>query len=274
MKQDICFWMNFEAVRRNLPLFCLNTAIEATSLNDRSCGALREQDQFIRDHITAKDYLVVSVGGNDIALTPTLCTVLNLLLVSWFTPAVCIDRFSCAVVPNLLRPCPGADLGCCGCGLQGCLCYFACGCPPGIGYFVDLFKNRVENYVLRLLPDKSQRPKKVMVCTIYFLDEARTGSWADGALKCMCYDIVPGRLQSAIRAIFRLATQRISIPGTEVVAFPLFEVLDGKTSEDYDNRVEPSELGGKKMAAGMMEALFGGATYAPIPLVMDDTRES
>ena len=56
MKLDICYWLNFEARRRGLSeLFCLNTAIEATTLNDRSFGCVLAQDRFIRDHIGAND---------------------------------------------------------------------------------------------------------------------------------------------------------------------------------------------------------------------------
>merc|ERR1712006_27283 len=108
-------------------------------------------------------------------------------------------------------------MGCCDCGLPGCISGTLTGWPLGLGYFVDLFKNRVGNYVRRLVGD--QKPKKVIICMIYFLDEKSTGSWADGALTCMCYNCNPGKLQAAIRAVFRLATSRIRIPGTEVVAF-------------------------------------------------------
>jgi hypothetical protein len=40
----------------------------------------------------------------------------------------------------------------------------------------------------------------------------------------------------------------IRIPGSEVIPVPLFVPLDGTNSEDYVARVEPSALGGKKMA--------------------------
>ena len=42
MKQDVCYWINAELVRRGLGTqhFCLNTAVEATSLNSRSCCTL------------------------------------------------------------------------------------------------------------------------------------------------------------------------------------------------------------------------------------------
>lgn len=250
MKRDVCYWMNAEAQRRASGLACLNTAIEATTLSNRACCSLLEQDVFIRDNITENDYLVVSVGGNDIALMPNLCTALNLVLLSWCVPVVCLEKCAVACPPNT-----HLDLGCAGCGIEGCLCACPCGWPPAIGYFVNLFRYRVQNYVERML--ENRRPKKVFVCMIYFLDEAPTGSWADGALACMGYNCAPYRLQAAIRCMFRLATSRIRIPGTEVVAVPLFEILDGKTSADYVMRVEPSSEGGHKMANALLDAILG-----------------
>ena len=61
---------------------------------------------------------------------------------------------------------------------------------------------------------------------IYYLDVHGRGSWADCFLQGMCYNCAPGRLQAAIKRVFELATSRISIAGTEVVAFPLFEVSE------------------------------------------------
>ena len=77
----------------------------------------------------------------------------------------------------------------------------------------------------------------------------------------MCYDCAPWRLQSAIRQVFHLATRRIRIPGVEVVPVPLFEVLDGRESRDYVQRVEPSPRGGKKMAVALMDAIYGRETH-------------
>merc|ERR1711972_1117211 len=97
---------------------------------------------------------------------------------------------------------------------------------------------------------------------IYFLDE-NGSSWADQALAALDYDANPARLQEAIRAVFRLATRRIRIRGTEVVAFPLFEVLDGKNTADYVSRVEPSPSGGKKMAEALVEVVVGKGQLTP-----------
>ena len=52
----------------------INTAVEATTLNERRLH-LRPQDRFIRDNISSEDVLIVSIGGNDIALCPTPCTI-------------------------------------------------------------------------------------------------------------------------------------------------------------------------------------------------------
>eukprot|EP01046_Picozoa_sp_COSAG06_P114202 COSAG06_NODE_60988_length_269_cov_0.605882_1_plen_50_part_01 len=49
-----------------------------------------------------------------------------------------------------------------------------------------MFKNRVGNYTRRLVSET--KPQKVIICMIYYLDEKSTGSWADCALKCLCYD--------------------------------------------------------------------------------------
>ena len=253
MKQDVAYWLNAELVRRGLgnELFCLNAAVEASSLNSRSFCSLLPQDRLIRDNITSRDYVIISVGGNDLALTPVLATVANLVPLLCCTPQWCIDNAACACPPNL-----HVDLGCCGCGLPGCL-VSPFGCPPGLAYFVDLFGNRVRDYVLRMLG--GARPKQVVVCAIYYLDVHGRGSWADCFLQAMCYDCAPSRLQSAIRQVFELATRRIRIPGVDVHAFPLFEVLDGSDTRDYAQRVEPSPRGGAKMAAGLCDALFGSA---------------
>jgi hypothetical protein len=40
----------------------------------------------------------------------------------------------------------------------------------------------------------------------------------------------------------------IKVDGTETIPVPLFHILDGKRSEDYSERVEPSPSGGKIMA--------------------------
>jgi hypothetical protein len=73
------------------------------------------------------------------------------------------------------------------------------------------------------------------------------------------YNAYPEKLQLMIKTVFKLATSKISIPGTAVVAFPLFEVLNGKNTDDYCQRVEPSPSGGEKMAKALLDAVLGEA---------------
>ena len=69
----------------------------------------------------------------------------------------------------------------------------------------------------------------------------------------------PAKLQLIIRALFEAIEARgLAVPGLHpgtVEAFPLFEVLDGKTSADYVQRVEPSVAGGRKMAKALFARL-------------------
>lgn len=251
-KADVCYWLNVEAVRRQRrDLFALNTAVEATTLSSRALGRLLPQDRFIREHITEDDYLVVSVGGNDIALAPLLLTAVNMVLLMCCTPEAAIEKAACACPPDTYA----TDCGCLCCGAQGCAAG-VCGCPPGLGYMVDLFGNRVKQYVQRLIGRR--KPKAVVVCMIYYPDMLRTGGWADGTLKFLGYDRRPQKLQLAIRTVFELATRRIKLRGTRVIPFPLFAVLDGMDSHDYVQRVEPSPQGGEKMARALMDAIVDG----------------
>ena len=131
-KLDVAYHTNKILEARSPRWACVNTAVEATSLNDRAFGRLLEQGQFLRDRLTERDAVVISIGGNDIALAPLLCTCCNvapLLCVG----ALCgdaIDHCACACPPDVYTPCAGAtDCGCACCGLPGCLVGL-CGSPP------------------------------------------------------------------------------------------------------------------------------------------------
>lgn len=110
---------------------------------------------------------------------------------------------------------------------------------------------RVELYINQLTA--KTKPKKILVCMIYYPGEAQTPSWAGGALGALRYNSDPARVQLLIRRAFEEATSKIKIPGSEVIPVPLFNVLDGKRSEDYVARVEPSAIGGQKMAEFLLD---------------------
>ncbi|GMH59221.1 hypothetical protein TrLO_g15038 [Triparma laevis f. longispina] len=235
MLKDVCYHLTkLSLTNPNLPI-TINTSVEATTLQQRNLGLL-DQDKFIRDNLQPQDTLIISIGGNDIALSPSPCTIFNMLCLTWFTPQVCIENgFGTAL--------PFDDFSCgCTTGILSNLLSF----PFGLGYFIHLFKVRITAYINKLL--NKTKPQKIVVCMIYYLDEKEGGSWADATLSTLGYNSNPGKLQSMIKKIYEQAISKIKIPGVEVVGCPLFEVLDGKDTRDYVARVEPSERGGEKMA--------------------------
>merc|ERR1719152_833866 len=92
---------------------------------------------------------------------------------------------------------------------------------------------------------------------IYYLDERPGGSWADRVLAALGYDSDPAKLQYIIETLYeRIAARGFDVDGTVVEPFPMFRVLDGKDTTDYEQRVEPSVSGGRKLAAAFLAALF------------------
>lgn len=215
-KPDIAFWLNHFL---GGSATTLNLAVEESTLRDREKDLL-EHDKFIRDHIEPEDILIVSVGANDIALKPTFATMRNMLQLAWLTPRSSLEK----------------------------------GTAWSLSHFTDMFKNQVEAYVSRIV--EKQKPRAVIVCMIYYPLEAGASnqkSWADLQLKLLGYNSFPGQLQTAIRAMYELATKKIKIEGTKVVPFALFEAMDGKNAEDYTARVEPSAEGGRKVGLKLKE---------------------
>lgn len=95
---------------------------------------------------------------------------------------------------------------------------------------------------------------------IYHPDENVTPSWSNISLRSMGYNRDPEKLQLLIAKCYEQVISTIEIPGTEVIPVPLFNILNGKRSEDYVGRVEPSALGGKKMAEYFLDLINGKIT--------------
>eukprot|EP00746_Dinoflagellata_sp_MGD_P165276 gnl/MRDRNA2_/MRDRNA2_94450_c0_seq1.p1 gnl/MRDRNA2_/MRDRNA2_94450_c0~~gnl/MRDRNA2_/MRDRNA2_94450_c0_seq1.p1 ORF type:complete len:357 (-),score=61.14 gnl/MRDRNA2_/MRDRNA2_94450_c0_seq1:373-1443(-) len=229
MVKDVSYWLNDLACKNfgQRKVVTMNASVEESTLEDRRHDLL-PQDKFIRDHITNNDFLVLSIGGNDIALRPSHWTIANMFMLTRS--------------PQFLV---GIDWA------------------PGMKYFEDMFHNGIEELVKRMVPG-SCKPKKVLVCVLYFLDEQPGGSWADFVLSKLGYDKDPKKLQTVISNLFdRLSKRGFNVPGTIVEVFPLFKVLDGKDSNDYVQRVEPSVSGGRKMAAALLQNLFPGDSCPP-----------
>ena len=158
----------------------------------------------MRDHLEENDVVVVSVGGNDIALAPAPCTILHLLAGVCCTP-------NAAIRHAFGRPAPCDDC-CCGCG-PGCLSTFSA-CPPSGGYFLHMFHTKLQAFIRALVA--KTRPSKVLACMIYYPDVGADGSWADTALKALRYNTDPSKLQLIIAQMFEKAIRKITVPGSQV----------------------------------------------------------
>jgi hypothetical protein len=221
MVKDVSYWVNKSLVDKGVgkDFFCINASVEESTLGIRQGGALLEQDEFVRDHIQTSDVIICSVGGNDIALRPTLGTIIN-------------------IATLLMQP----------------QSWIESNWAIGLGHFYSLWKESTEEYIRSLCT--KHKPKVVVICMIYYLNETPGNSWADGTLSKLGYNSDPSKLQAIIRTIFREATCKIEIEGTTVVPFPMFEILDGKHPGDYKERVEPSVQGGEKLGKAMVDAIL------------------
>lgn len=77
-----------------------------------------------------------------------------------------------------------------------------------------MFGDKVKEYIQKLTSKK--KPKKVLVCMIYYPDLKRTGSWADNTLDLLGYDenSDPSKLQGIISRLYDLGTSSIKLEGT------------------------------------------------------------
>jgi hypothetical protein len=205
-KPDVAYFLNQQLGEK---ASVINAAVEASLLKQRETNLL-PHDEFVRDHIRSEDVLIVSVGSNDIALSPTPATMRHMLQLAWLTPKSSIEK----------------------------------GTASSLGYFRDMFGTRIHSYISRLVA--KQKPRAVIACMIYYPLEAKASSqssWADAQLRALGYSLFPAQLKAAIQQIYESATARIEVEGTTIIPCALYEALDGKADEDYVARVEPSVTG-------------------------------
>jgi hypothetical protein len=214
MKPDVAYCLT------KLGYNTLNCAVEEATVSSKRV-ALNHQDMFVRSNITSNDTLVVSIGGNDIALRPSFLTIVNILAL---------------VALNSTEMLESRPLEC-----------------WGMKYFIKMFKDDVQNYIKQLVSDT--KPRKVLVCTVYYPDQNVTSSWAGRMLGLLGYNKNPKKLQAVIRAIYIHATSNIHVDGVNVVSVPLFNALDPSDSTDYIERVEPSTVGSYKIARMLVDSM-------------------
>ncbi len=135
--KDVCFWFNYYAVKRGSRFAAVNTAVEASTLQDRASGAaLLGHDILIRDFVQPDDIVVVSVGGNDIALRPGLGTMVSVSWLAFFARDENIEA----------------------------------GTASGFGHLRSIFLTQLQGYVQALCA--KTKPRKVIVCMIYHPSES------------------------------------------------------------------------------------------------------
>ena len=218
--QDVAYHINNEINEFNkihskeIKMACINTSIEATKLanrkdyNDDGSNFL-SSDKFIFDHITNKDTLIVSVGGNDIALGPTLEIQQKFgLLASDLTNPDAISYFK-----NMFE----VDL---------------------VNYIKKLIKkNTPKNIIICMVyyPYAGTDQSGFAQGTL-----SRLGYNSNQTLLKSIINLFYTFIQN-------IQKDKL-IENTNIIPCPLFEVLDLNNKNHYYNSVEPSEVGGRLMA--------------------------
>lgn len=214
---DIAYWIN-KSVPTN-KYISINTAVEESTLTQRVCKGLYIQDKFIVNNMLGNDYLIISVGGNDIALKPSFWTIINMILLL-MTPL------------KIMK--------------QGYL--------PGIKHFEKLFYWDMAKYINKLT--QNHTPCKILLCMIYYPDINPVPSWAGKMLYYLGYNSYPEKLQYIIQKVYDKTIFKLSKDNSHIISIPLFKILDCTNSNDYVQRVEPSIQGGEKMAKYFVKCMF------------------
>lgn len=233
-RRDVCYWLNARAAREDAKVACVNCAVEATTLASRRRffglrKTLWQQDTFAAAKMQHDDVVAVSIGGNDVALRPTVMTILSMLRLVHASP----ERI-CSPDSSDWWP---------------------------MRHICWLFGRAVERYLEDVLEGAGALPSRCAVCSIYYPCETGDG-WASFALRKLRYDTDPAKLQLIIKTIHERAVSkiRLRVRGRHipVVPVPLSEVLDPKDPDDYVAMVEPSPIGGSKIADRLWDELLGG----------------
>ena len=222
---DACHWFNARSEERKSRFVAVNTAVEASTLKDRTGGGRSlGQDLLVRDSLREQDAIVVSVGGNDIALRPSLST---MAAVAWLALAAGDDAVRT-------------------------------GTAAGYGRLRQMFSHDLTAY-LQMLTSKT-KPSKIILCCIYYPCESGQG-WADPLLNLLGYraenEAKCRRVQQLLDTVFRDFISTIKLDGVEIIPVALGRVLNASNPAHYENRVEPSVEGCRLMGQTFLDILEG-----------------
>lgn len=226
---DVAAWLNELLQHAGQPpqaLVAVNAAVEESTLGGRRGGRrLLPHDELVREHLRPHDVIVASLGGNDIALAPSLATIASMASLAHVASDASIDA----------------------------------GTACGLAHLVGMFRDDTRRYLKALCA--RALPRMVIACMVYAPHEAPEPSWAGPALAALRYNAAPARLQRVIRRVYAAGTCGVRVAGVgAVVPCPLFDVLDpSPASRDYVARVEPSAIGGRKLAAAFLRIILGAA---------------
>jgi hypothetical protein len=138
MVQDVCYHLNKQL--DGGPFACINAAVEESTVADRQNGLLAH-DAFVRDHLQPQDVVIVSLGGNDIALRPTTGTMLAIGALNFLTPKSLVEG----------------------------------GWGPGFGHLKDIFQVQIQAILEKIF--EKHKPSLAIACTIYCKTVFFSGLW-------------------------------------------------------------------------------------------------
>jgi len=123
------------------------------------------------------------------------------------------------------------------CSMQTCIhfsviVFFGFKCQDSdfvVSYRIEFLLIRVEKYIQTLT--SKTKPKKILVCMIYYPDETNTASWAGGALRVLGYNSEPGKLQTLIKKTFEEATRLVVLCVLTFSFFAIYISSAGMLSE-------------------------------------------
>uniref|UniRef100_A0A7S2EHH7 SGNH hydrolase-type esterase domain-containing protein n=1 Tax=Trieres chinensis TaxID=1514140 RepID=A0A7S2EHH7_TRICV len=228
MVKDVAYHTTSSLEGMGVPYAALNCAVEESTVGERRDGSPYGQDDFVRGAMTSDDYLAVSMGGNDIALKPTVGVIAEMALVTRFA--------SDGWLSPLYR--------------------------AGLWSLTRRFASGTERYLRRMMAEGegaeggNRRPRGILVCALYYPCERGSG-WADPTLRVIGYDDDPDPVQGIIRSVWDGVAETVAakFPDVPVRQVKFYEALDPKDARDYEKRVEPSVRGGAKMGRVIAEAI-------------------